>query len=122
MQAVQREMPPIQVGWSLGQSVGAARQLPGSAGFAQHHLGRHDQARESYQRALALAQHAGNAFLQAEILTHLADTDHITGDHEAARQTWRQAQVLYERLGHPHADAIGLRLHPDPGLSPPAAI
>ena len=93
-----------------------------SIGYAQHHLRRYNEARDSYRRALGLARLAGDVFLEAEILTHLADTDHITGEHEAARQAWRQAQALYERLGHPHADAIGLRLHPDPGLSPPAAI
>jgi tetratricopeptide (TPR) repeat protein len=71
-----------------------------SIGFAQHHLGRHNQARESYRRALALARHAGNAFLQAEILTHLADTEQITGRHSAARHARQQALAIFKQLNH----------------------
>jgi len=48
-------------------------------------------ARASYQRALALARHTGNPLLQAEILTHLADTEQTTGRPDAARHAWQQA-------------------------------
>jgi tetratricopeptide (TPR) repeat protein len=93
-----------------------------SIGFAQHHLGRHDQARESYLIGLALARHVGNVLLEAEILTHLADTEQITGRPDAARVAWQQALNIFEKLNHPKAGLVHTRMteHAPPAGAPDA--
>jgi len=81
-----------------GDVVGQA-QTWDSMGFANHHLGRYDQAIACYRQALELIRRHGDRGNEAEILVHVGDTYAATGDHDEARAVWRQALDILDCLG-----------------------
>ena len=66
-----------------------------SLGFIARGLGRHDEALDYYDQALALNRELGNVYLQADIMAGIGTVHADTGATEAARQAWRQAIDLY---------------------------
>ena len=66
-----------------------------SLGFIARGLGRHEEALDYYDQALALNRELGNVYLQADILAGIGAVRADIGDTAAARQHWRQAIDLY---------------------------
>ncbi|MEU8657318.1 tetratricopeptide repeat protein, partial [Actinoplanes philippinensis] len=81
-----------------------------SIGWAHHHLGDHEQAVQAYQRSLDLYRSAGDLANEADIRDHLGDAYAAAGDTAAAVAQWRQALTLLERLDHPGAAGLRVKL------------
>ncbi|GIF38215.1 AfsR/SARP family transcriptional regulator [Actinoplanes xinjiangensis] len=81
-----------------------------SIGWAHHHLGDHDRAVQAYQRSLDLYRSAGDLANEADIREHLGDAHAAAGDSAAAVAEWRQALALLERLDHPGAAGLRVKL------------
>jgi tetratricopeptide (TPR) repeat protein/transcriptional regulator with XRE-family HTH domain len=83
-----------------------------SLGWAEHLLGNLAQAIACYQRALSIVRDSGGAqatkFLEATILTHLADSRDAAGELRQARLARQQALDILEQLDH-HPDADKVR-------------
>jgi tetratricopeptide (TPR) repeat protein len=60
-------------------------------GYAHHSLGHHAEAAACYERALRLNRDLGDRYEEGNTLTHLGETQQISGDLDAARRTWEQA-------------------------------
>jgi tetratricopeptide (TPR) repeat protein len=84
-----------------------------SVGYAYHHLGRHARAASCFCRAIDLYRSIGARYHEAEVLVHLGDAQHITGD-PAARKSWQQALTILEGLDHADADSVRARLADSP--------
>lgn len=82
-----------------------------SLGYAHHHLGHHDQSTSCYQHALDLFRDLEIAYHEAQVLTHLGDSQRAAGNVEAACQAWRQAATILDQLGHSEVDQVRERLH-----------
>jgi tetratricopeptide (TPR) repeat protein len=78
-----------------------------SLGYALHHLGRHDEAIECFERAVDMCVGLGEVYYLSMAYTHLGDAQQAAGDAAAARRSWQQALTILEDLAHP--DAAGLR-------------
>ncbi|GIF32147.1 SARP family transcriptional regulator [Actinoplanes utahensis] len=96
----------------LGDRYGEAAACD-SIGWAHHHLGDHDRAVAAYQRALDLYRAAGDLLNEAEIQQHLGDAYAHVGDPSSATAHWRQALALLEKLDHPGAAGLRLKLRSD---------
>ncbi|GGN31136.1 DNA-binding SARP family transcriptional activator/tetratricopeptide (TPR) repeat protein [Actinoplanes campanulatus] len=81
-----------------------------SIGWAHHHLGDHDRAVAAYRTALDLYRAAGDLLNEAEIREHLGDAYAGVGDAPAAAGQWRQALALLEKLDHPAAAGLRIKL------------
>jgi DNA-binding SARP family transcriptional activator len=80
-------------------------------GFSHHQLRDYDQALSCYERALHLYRETNDPLNQADVLTHLGDTHHTTGDDTGAWDAWQQAAALLDELDHPDADQVREKLH-----------
>jgi DNA-binding SARP family transcriptional activator/tetratricopeptide (TPR) repeat protein len=81
-----------------------------SIGWAHHHLGDHGLAVQAYQRSLDLYRSAGDLANEADIRDHLGDSYAAAGDTTAAVAQWRQALTLLEKLDHPGAAGLRVKL------------
>ncbi|HEX8006888.1 MAG TPA: tetratricopeptide repeat protein, partial [Trebonia sp.] len=72
------------------------------------HLGRHRQARESCQRALALLEELGHRPYEAETWHSLGYAEHRSGDHAAATACYQRALRMFRELGDRHTQATVL--------------
>ena len=81
-----------------------------TAAHAHHHLGDHERAADSYQRALDLYRHSGDRHGEAEALIHLGETHHAAGDLDATLITWQHALTILDGMDHPDAESVRTRL------------
>lgn len=82
-----------------------------SIGFIHHELGEYQDALPAYQESLRLRQSIGDYFLQAEIHTHIGDTQLALGDAQAARRSWTASLAILDDLQHRDAEAVRTRLN-----------
>ena len=94
----------------------------GNLGTALRGLGRHGEALEHLERALAMMRAAGYAGGQADMLNGLGETHRETGRTEralefheearaiAAREHWQRALAIHAEVGSPEADDIRVHL------------
>ena len=100
--------------------LGEQATTPELHALAQNTLGRLHQARGEFGEAIAcfrsmqamLAEDAapGLAWLRAECLAEMAETYQVLNDTQAARGAWTAALEQLERVGHPMAGQIRVRL------------
>ncbi|HWS33364.1 MAG TPA: BTAD domain-containing putative transcriptional regulator [Actinoplanes sp.] len=81
-----------------------------SIGMAHLSRGEHGEATAAFRRALDLFLESGDLGGQSESREHLGDAYAAAGDGTAAAEQWRQALELADRLGHPRADGLRVRL------------
>jgi tetratricopeptide (TPR) repeat protein/transcriptional regulator with XRE-family HTH domain len=79
-----------------------------SLGNFHYRHGRHQQAEDHHQRALALARDVGDRLAQARALGNLAILHGRRGDYDQAADYHRQALVLVRELGDPVGEANAL--------------
>jgi DNA-binding SARP family transcriptional activator/tetratricopeptide (TPR) repeat protein len=72
-----------------------------SIGYVHYHQAEYNQARDCYERSLALFRHCGDRYNEADVLIHLGDTYRAAGQPDAARETWRMAHDICADLGDP---------------------
>lgn len=77
-----------------------------SIGYAHHHLGRYEQAIGCYRTALDLARRLGARHMEADFLTHLAESYDQSADRRAADLAWKQALAVFTELGHRDAHRV----------------
>lgn len=93
----------------LGNRHGAANTWD-TLGYINHELGRYRDAVACYRRAVAQLGELGDHYFQAESLSRLGDTYHAAGDDAAAVAAWRRAVRVFDRLQHPEAAGVRMRL------------
>jgi tetratricopeptide (TPR) repeat protein len=93
----------------LGDRYGEAAALD-SLGYAHHHLGRHREAADCFERSLVLVRDLGDRYYEAVVLTHLGDVHHAAGQAARAGKVWRQALSILDELDHPDADQVRANL------------
>lgn len=120
------------IGWShalLGnhqQSISHCRQAlrllqeigdrPGEAhtwdslGYAHHHDGDHVVAVSCYEHAIAIFRDLGDKYYEADTLIRLGDTHRARGVLPATRASWQLALEILERLEHPDAKQVRVKL------------
>ncbi|WP_405770349.1 NB-ARC domain-containing protein [Streptomyces sp. NBC_00080] len=81
-----------------------------SLGYAHHHLAAHERAVDCYRHALTLYRGLHDAYLEADTLVHIGDSQEAAGERTEAGVSWRQALRILEHLGHPDAQAVRQRL------------
>ena len=74
-----------------------------SLGYIAHHSGRHRQAVEYFQEALAQFADVGHILHTAETFENLGHPHAALGEDEQARAVWRKALDLYRRQGREQA-------------------
>jgi DNA-binding SARP family transcriptional activator/tetratricopeptide (TPR) repeat protein len=79
-------------------------------GYAELHLGNFAQAATYFEFALDLCQEDGNRSAEAEILTHIGDARHASGELPRARQAWQEALAIYDDIQHPYAEKVRAKL------------
>jgi tetratricopeptide (TPR) repeat protein len=81
-----------------------------SLGYIYRQLGEHARAREQYQQAIAIYREIGDAFSEGQSLAALGHAYADEGDLAAALASWRRAVVILDRLAHPLADEVRVKL------------
>ncbi|MEU4620915.1 tetratricopeptide repeat protein [Actinoplanes sp. NPDC023801] len=99
----------LELHQELGDRYGEAASWD-SVGWAHHHLGDQERAVAAYRRALDLYRVAGDLLNEAEIREHLGDAYAAAGAPSAAALQWRQALALLEKLDHPGAATLRVKL------------
>lgn len=84
--------------------------LVDTIGTIHHRLGDQARAADHFRRAIAYFAATGNGFLEADTLVRLGDTHEAAADPAAARAAWSQALDILDRLGHPAAERVRLKL------------
>jgi tetratricopeptide (TPR) repeat protein len=99
----------LRIHRELGHRLGIAYALLGLGDLA---LRRGDAraARPSYAEGLELARVGGAQLDQGQALTGLGDCAAATDEPEEAAVRWREALAIFQRIGAPDADAVGVRL------------
>jgi DNA-binding SARP family transcriptional activator/tetratricopeptide (TPR) repeat protein len=93
----------------MGERYGQAATSD-SLGYAHHHLGHFEQAAAHYREAHRLSRELGDRYHEALVLVHLGDLHDDAGEPGAARDAWRGALDILERLGHPDAERVRVKL------------
>lgn len=93
----------------LGDRFGQA-ETRDSLGYLHHHLGEYRQAVESYQMAVELYREFDDRYNEADTLVSLGETHLAAGDRGSALAVWQRALGIFDRLGHPAADDVLLKL------------
>ena len=86
-----------------------------SIGYVYLHLGDIAQAKAHYTKAIEAYREIGAPFGEGNSLAGLGDALLAEGDRETARTAWRDAIVILDRLPHPLADEVRIKLS---GLGP----
>ncbi|MER7811910.1 BTAD domain-containing putative transcriptional regulator [Streptomyces sp900116325] len=81
-----------------------------SLGYAYHHLHEYECALLCYDRALELYRAVRDRYLEADTLTHMGDTHQVAGRQVGAALFWRQALAILDRMGHPEAADVRVKL------------
>jgi tetratricopeptide (TPR) repeat protein len=85
-------------------------QVWDTLGYVHDRVGRHVEATNGYQRALALCREAGNRYGETVILTHLGDAQRAAGQLAVARGAYREALQILDELRHPDAGEVRAKL------------
>lgn len=93
----------------LGNLLGQAAAWD-SLGYASAQLGDHARAVACYRRALRLLVELGCQYQAAAVRIGLGSVHLASGDSAAAQDEWRQALDILERIRHPDADQVRVRL------------
>ena len=93
----------------LGDRLGQAETWD-SLAYANHHLGRHGRAIECYQTAVDLYREFDDRYNEADTLVSLGDAHRAAGDAGSARAAWQRALGILDRLDHPAADEVRVKL------------
>jgi tetratricopeptide (TPR) repeat protein len=88
-----------------GDSAGQGHTLASLAGF-HHRQGRHRQAADCCQQAIALARKTGDQFLEARALGNLALVHERRGRYQQALGCHQQALAIHRDLGTQSGEAI----------------
>ncbi|WP_285682056.1 BTAD domain-containing putative transcriptional regulator [Actinoplanes sp. NBRC 103695] len=94
---------------ALGHRTGEAYAWD-SLGYIHGHLGDHAQAVTCFEYAVALFRETHDRYCLADVLTHLGDAQHDTGDRRAARAAWHEAGEILDQLRHPDGEAVRAKL------------
>ena len=81
-----------------------------SIGYVYLHLGDTAQAKANYIKAIEAYREIGAPFGEGNSLAGLGDALLAEGNREAARTAWHEAIVILDRLPHPLADEIRVKL------------
>ncbi len=92
-----------------GHRVGAADTLD-SIGYVYLHLDNIDQAKVHYTKAIEAYREIGAPFGEGNSLAGLGDALLAEGDLAAAEAAWRESVAILDRLPHPLADEVRVRL------------
>jgi tetratricopeptide (TPR) repeat protein len=85
-------------------------QVWDTLGYIELHLGDFALAADHFEYALGLCRDYGDRYTEAEILTHVGDARHGTGELPRARQAWQQALDIYHDMQYPDADKVRAKL------------
>jgi len=92
-----------------GHRAGTADTLD-SLGYVYLHLDDTAQARAHYAKAIEAYREIGSPFGEGNSLAGLGDALLAEGDREGARAAWHDAIVILDRLPHPLADEVRVKL------------
>ena len=81
-----------------------------SLGYAYHHLADHNRAAACYGSAIALYRQAGDRYYESDVLIHLGDSHHASGNHAGALTSWQEALDVLTQLDHPDAEKVRARM------------
>jgi DNA-binding SARP family transcriptional activator/Flp pilus assembly protein TadD len=93
----------------LGDRFGQAETWD-SLGYAHLHLGRHEEAVTCYRTAFELYREFDDHYNEADTSNSLGDAQHAAGNLDSARAAWQHALGILDRLGHPEADEVRVKL------------
>ncbi len=82
-----------------------------SLGYIYLHLGDFAQAKAHYAKAIEAYREIGSPLGVGNSLTGLGDALLAEGAPSAAGTAWREAVAILDRLPHPRADEVRVRLH-----------
>lgn len=80
-------------------------------GFITSGLGRHVEAADCYEHALAVFRRHHHRLYEADTLDHLGDAWDAAGRPRDARDAWQQALHILDDLHHPGARQVFAKLH-----------
>ncbi|MDG4821814.1 BTAD domain-containing putative transcriptional regulator [Asanoa sp. WMMD1127] len=98
---------PLIVEYGNLQGEAATRD---TLGHALHHLGRYQEAADSYRAAIRVRQITGDRVYEANTLHRLGDNHAVAGEPDLAATTWREALAIMTDIGHPDTDAVAAKL------------
>jgi len=81
-----------------------------SLGYVYLHMGDFAQAKASYLKAIEAYREIVDPFGEGNSLAGLGDTLLGEGDPSAAQEAWRRSVAILDRLPHPLADDVRLKL------------
>ncbi|WP_172890575.1 AfsR/SARP family transcriptional regulator [Actinoplanes derwentensis] len=81
-----------------------------SIGWAHMNLGDHVEAIAAFRQALEFGLEITDLFREADIREHLGDALIRAGDSAEAAAQWREALALLERIDHPRAAELAVKL------------
>jgi tetratricopeptide (TPR) repeat protein len=81
-----------------------------SLGYVYLHLGDITEAKAHYTKAIEAYREIGAPFGEGNSLGGLGDALLAEGDREGARAAWRKSVVILDRLPHPLADEVRVKL------------
>lgn len=108
-QALTHCQQALNISRELGDHDGEAAALD-SLGYTYQHIDHHDQAITHYQQSITLYRDLDNHYYQARALMKLGDARHATGNFATTREAWQQALAILDRLGHPDAGTVRVKL------------
>jgi len=88
-----------------------------SLAYVHLHLGDIAAAKSHYTKAIEAYREIGSPFGEGNSLAGLGDALLVEGDPGAAGTAWREAVVILDRLPHPLADEVRIRLRRLPEAS-----
>lgn len=81
-----------------------------SLGFINHRLGRYEQSRSYYHRALERFREIGSRLWEGDTLASLGELHLSAGDPDAAREAFQEALEILTDIGHDSAAGIRAKL------------
>ena len=81
-----------------------------SLGLIYRKLGDLEKSKSYYEQSMTLFQEIGDAYSESRSLDGLGDTLLVEGDHVLARDAWVRAAEILERLQHPLAERVRVKL------------
>ncbi|GAA1844062.1 AfsR/SARP family transcriptional regulator [Asanoa iriomotensis] len=108
-QALESAQQALPIVVELGSLQGEAATRD-TLGHALHHLGRYQEAAESYRAAVRLRQFTGDRVYEANTLHRLGDNHAMAGEPDLAAAAWREALAIMTDISHPAAETVAAKL------------